>query len=80
MADSTHQVKVRREVRVHEFEEEVAEGADLSPAGHVDTLGSQWYHQGEVGVGEGENPERKHLLNTASGAIRYCMYTMHNTC
>lgn len=69
MADSTHQVEVGREVRVHQFEEEVAEWTDLSPAGHVDTLGSQRHHQREVGVGEGEHGQREGLLNTAGGGI-----------
>ena len=76
VAGSTHQVEVGREVRVHQFEEEVAERTDLSPAGHVDTLGSQRHNQREVGVGEGEHSQREGLLNTAGGGITCEQHTI----
>ena len=59
-----HEVEAGREVRVHEFEEEVSERPDLCPTGHVDTLGTQRHHEGEVGAGEGEDGQREHLLDT----------------
>ena len=59
-----HEVKAGREVRVHELEEEVSERSDLCPTGHVDTLGTQRHHEGEVGAGEGEDGQREHLLDT----------------
>ena len=51
----THQIELGWEARVHKFEEEVAERSNLCPACHVDTLGAEWDHEREVGMGKGEN-------------------------